>query len=502
MIRTITFPNIVNIFSFFRSQKREFPQFSTKTKLRDESESVPILKRCDTESYEVYKIRWYILMLFSVLCCNQRIVSDSFAPIAGTMRRVIPDWTNTNTLMVANLGCIAFIVFIGPVCCLLEQTGLRTTCLIASGLMTIGTILRAFFFGRGYLLSTAYICAVLNGFACAVIESAPGALSATWFSSNERMTATATSQIVTELGEGVVFLLSKYMVSDKSLDNSLDTLLSNNTYGDYNMSMSSDELERGQYLIQNYLSLQTAISSIIFIALLVYFPSKPKSAPTLTASLYISNKENAIDLNGLISNKSIIMCIIGYAISTGTQSAWFSILTVNFESLGVNDTESGKIGIVVFFIGVIPALAVSLLMDHVKRKIKAALFFVLSMAFVAYGWLILLVNNGMDFSMRQLYTSVICAGSSFLMLTPLFFEYTTELAYPVPEGFVGGFLSICHNTVSILFYLAFVIGDLDHVWMQYFVCASTFLVIPLLLVTKEEYKRSEVDEMEISSDKN
>ena len=74
--------------------------------------------------------------------------------------------------------------------------------------------------------------------------------------------------------------------------------------------------------------------------------------------------------------------------------------------------------------------------------------------------------------MWQLYASTI-AGSSFCFtLAPLFFEYTAELAYPVPEGLIGGFLTCGNNVVGGLFLSAFFIHGIGTIWMNYVIVAS------------------------------
>ena len=72
----------------------------------------------------------------------------------------------------------------------------------------------------------------------------------------------------------------------------------------------------------------------------------------------------------------------------------------------------------------------------------------------------------------QLYVATI-AGSSFCFtLAPLFFKYTAELAYPVPEGVIGGFLTCFNNVVGGLFLSAFFIPGIGTIWMNYVIVAS------------------------------
>lgn len=46
---------------------------------------------------------------------------------------------------------------------------------------------------------------------------------------------------------------------------------------------------------------------------------------------------------------------------------------------------------------------------------------------------------------------------------PIFFEFTVELVYPVPEGIVGGFLTCVYNTVGMSFLFLFYIPSLGKI---------------------------------------
>jgi hypothetical protein len=91
---------------------------------------------------------------------------------------------------------------------------------------------------------------------------------------------------------------------------------------------------------------------------------------------------------------------------------------------------------------------------------------------------------------------VIGAGAFSFACSPLFFEFTVELAYPVSEGLVGAFLTAANNFVGFLFLCAFFDGYLatHTVWMNYVMLASSIIAIPMTLLTKENYRRLDVDE--------
>ena len=60
----------------------------------------------------------------------------------------------------------------------------------------------------------------------------------------------------------------------------------------------------------------------------------------------------------------------------------------------------------------------------------------------------------------QLYISTILASSLTYSASPIFFEFSVEIAYPVPEGVVGGFLTLVYNTFGMTFLFLFYVPAL------------------------------------------
>lgn len=59
-----------------------------------------------------------------------------------------------------------------------------------------------------------------------------------------------------------------------------------------------------------------------------------------------------------------------------------------------------------------------------------------------------------------MYVSTILASSLTYSTSPIFFELTAELAYPVPEGLVGGFLTCFYNAVGMIFLFIFYVPEI------------------------------------------
>merc|ERR1712157_518408 len=114
---------------------------------------------------------------------------------------------------------IMFCIFCIPMCWILEKMGLRTAVILSSGLMTLGSALRVVHTDKlvGLDLALAHIGSILIGISCVVFMAAPTALSAAWFPSGERTTATAIAQFANSFGNCISFILGPLMVPDTDI---------------------------------------------------------------------------------------------------------------------------------------------------------------------------------------------------------------------------------------------------------------------------------------------
>ena len=97
---------------------------------------------------------------------------------------------------------------------------------------------------------------------------------------------------------------------------------------------------------------------------------------------------------------------------------------------------------------IVIGIAVGQFTDHIRKHIKVTLIFMLLFSTGAYVWLTLLILKVIPYSLIQLYASTICGSGCITAIMTLFFEYTVEMSYPVPEGIVGGLLTGGNNVVS------------------------------------------------------
>ena len=290
------------------------------------------------------------------------------------------------------------------------------------------------------------------------------------------------------VGGGMSYLVGPYLVPDDFI-NATKTI-----NGFHNSSNAETSVVEVRYRIWWYMVEQAIVSVVLFISVVLYFPSKPNFPPSVSASASDAKKVEIIrSVKNMLLDKDIVLCIVGFTISTGVQCAWQGVMTLSFEPLGISDKECGNIGALLSFVSIIPALLIPMVMDKIRKQFKVALIAVLTVSTGCYIWLTLIIVKVIPFNWIQLYVSTIIAGSSLSVLMPLYFEYAAEISYPVSEGVIGSLLSTMFNVSALIFFSLFFIKNIGSMWMNYLVCASSAFAILLLMFTKGQYKRSELE---------
>ena len=174
-------------------------------------------------------------------------------------------------------------------------------------------------------------------------------LSATWFPPNQRTTATAIQVTSNFCGVSVAFVLGPQLVSDSA-------------------SVSVDTIKTQ---ILHYMWIQTAFAAVIFIATLIYFPSRPPNAPFRSAN---TQRESFVSgLKQLMRHRQFWLIAFAYGIMTGTYSGWGSYLEPNLQSFldqSKAQDESGWLGFYGTIAGCVGAIGLGMFADTFAGKMK------------------------------------------------------------------------------------------------------------------------------------
>jgi len=230
------------------------------------------------------------------------------------------------------------------------------------------------------------------------------------------------------------------------------------------------------------------LSSIVF-----YFPSKPPTPSSASASTPRIDYKNGIKT--LIKNKNAWLATLAYAIPNGLGSAWSATSTIVLNDIGLDDTEAGYLGLAGTIGSAGTALMAAFLADlRFRRKMRAIVALLSTLSAVMALWMALIVNQYLPLIRWQLWLTFVTSASSTFAAAPLLFEYSSELTFPVPEGVVGAYMSVLNNVFCFILLCIFFLPFKSFAWMTYALVAAYATPVPLVLATKDTYRRANVDE--------
>lgn len=449
----------------------------------------------------VYTRRWYVLGLFGLLACHQCIVWNTFGPIESGAQFAY-NWSNSTIPMFANWGTIMFCISVVPLSKLVEYD-LRTTVILVSGLVALGTVLRCCRLitqNPTVFLVSCHMCSILNGISGVTIMAAPPLISSQWFPTNERTTATSINLACNMLGNGLSMLLGPALVhvSSNSSGNATASSIHFTSYqvGAANTT-NGTTVEQVRHEIDLYMYSHAGVAVTLFALFCIYFPSKPPHPPAPSSA--IARTEFWLGIKTLLGNKNVLFACFAYSISQGVMGSWLGVMVNNFRPLGITDQQIGLMGLFSVISQCICSIGIGFFTDRLKYYMKTILLLLLVLATVCFVWLMLMCLKILPHTIECLYAAVILATSINFCCCPLFFEMTVEMAYPVNESLVGGFMTGVYNFVGILFLFIFFIPNIGFVWINYVLVGSTALAIPAVVMIKETYNRTNVDEVALNT---
>ena len=90
--------------------------------LRSEDRRYRSLGSVHQNKCKIYKRRWYILTIFSIVAALNNLIWNTWGPIQGTSQ-VVFGWDNTTITLLADWGPISFVVAVVPMCWLMDMKG-------------------------------------------------------------------------------------------------------------------------------------------------------------------------------------------------------------------------------------------------------------------------------------------------------------------------------------------------------------------------------------------
>lgn len=180
------------------------------------------------------------------------------------------------------------------------------------------------------------------------------------------------------------------------------------------------------------------------------------------------------------------MIVTAYTISQGLQEGFLPVLNINLTPLGIPEDQVGLIG----FWASITSCGGAFITGHFSERLmgyyKSSLLVLLGGATLCFIWMGLIVMKIIPYSIVQLYVSILIGMALNFSCTPLFLELGGEIAYPVGEGVVAGFMTFWWTVIGVVFLLIFFIKNIG---MYNFPISDTYFRFVLRINVLSTYTR-------------
>uniref|UniRef100_A0A8C6U859 Solute carrier family 49 member 4 n=1 Tax=Neogobius melanostomus TaxID=47308 RepID=A0A8C6U859_9GOBI len=394
----------------------------------------------------VYRRRWIVLTLFSLLALMQGMVWNFWGPIQNSAVHAY-GFSKSDIAVLVLWGPVGFIPWLFFMW-LMDKKGLRASLLLSAFFMLLGSVLRSVplkeeTLRRWFIHGGQF----LNGLAGPTIMSAGPYLSTTWFAPDQRATATAVASLFGYLGAAMSFVVGPMVVPAPN----------NTQHATFWMAgTGSDTTIKDR--IQLVLYAELGAIAVLFVAVLLYFPSRPPLPPSVAAASQRLSYRSSICR--LLSNIRFLMIALAYAVPTGVIAGWAGVLDMVLTPAKVSQVDAGWIGFWSTIGGCVFGIAMARFADSIRGMLKMILVLMLAGASLASTWFTLTCLSQythLPSTAAILYTSCILIGIFINSSVPIFFELFIETVYPVPEGITCGVVTFLGNLVTglLLFFLTF-----------------------------------------------
>jgi MFS family permease len=393
------------------------------------------------KSFEVYRYRWVVLVVFMGVIAVNQLAWITFAPITG----VAAKYYGVSDLSIGLLSMSFMIVYIFvsiPASWVIDTHGFR----IAVG---IGAVLTGVFGLTRGLAAENYTLVLISQIGIAIgqpfILNALTKVAARWYPIQERATASGLGSLAMYLGIVLGMMLTPLLVLRANINSML--------------------------LVYGIAGL---IAGAMFLIFAREHPPTPASPP--------GQEERSLVFDGLkqmIRMRDFILLMVIFFIGLGVFNSVTTWIEDILRPRGFSILQAGVVGGLMVIGGILGAVVLPTLSDHYRRRVP---FLIFAVAAATLG----LVGIAFTANYTVLLISAFVMGFFLLSAGPIGFQYGAEITFPAPEGTSNGMLLLMGQISGILFILgmdAFKNPDTGSMSASLLVLAG-LMVIGLLLSTR------------------
>ncbi|KAJ2940731.1 hypothetical protein O0L34_g14842 [Tuta absoluta] len=235
--------------------------------------------------------------------------------------------------------------------------------------------------------------------------------------------------------------------------------------------------------------LVAGFTSVLFVLILLFFKSNPKTPPSAAAELGDSLDSNFLQsIKNLLKNRNYVLLLISYGINVGVFYAISTLLNQVILTYypGAN-MDAGRIGLAIVVAGMAGSVCCGLILDKTHR-FKETTLVVYTASVVGMVIFTFTLNCGY---IGVVYLSSILLGFFMTGYLPVGFEFASEVTYPEPEGTTSGILNAVVQVFGICLTLLYeyMLGAIKDRWANVVLCVLLAVGTVITALIKSDLRR-------------
>jgi len=275
----------------------------------------------------------------------------------------------------------------------------------------------------------------LAGLGQPIFTNLPARLAGDWFSLKQRDLGTTLAAMANPVGIALGQVLPTLFVTDPS----------------------------GSGMPRNLL-VQLFIAGVVFLLILFFYRSRPKSPPSRTAANRLRTEDQSLrtriremrgDVSQLLANPDFRWLLLGFGLGLGLFNALTTLIEQLIQPCGYDSDDAGLFGALIIGCGLLGVEIIGPYMDfsHQYNRILKSLFFCALISTIFFCF-VLRPNFYLPLSI-----GFGCMGFFMLPILPVVFECGVECTHPIDEELSSGMLMLVGNyaSVPLVFFLGYLI---------------------------------------------
>lgn len=391
------------------------------------------------KTFQVYRYRWVVLIVFMLINVTIQMLWISYAPVTGPAAK----FYRVSDLQIGILSMwfmIAYIPLSMPVSWVIDTYGFRPAVSIGVVLMSIFGITRGLA-GANY----SFVLASTIGIAIAqpFLLNAWTKVPANWFSIEERATAVGMVTLSALVGTALGMLLTPIFILQ--------------------MPIPTVQLIYGGL---------AALSALLFLVFAREKPATPPCPPGMEVrSLMLDGLKHALTVGAFWLY--LLIEFIGLGIFNGLTT-WVEAI---IRPRGFTPTDAGTVGALMLVGGLLGAVIIPPFSD---RQHKRQRYLLLGISLAIPG----LVGLTFATTIWLLFISAFSLGFFLISTGPIGMQYAAEITQPTPEGTSNGLIQLFGQAAVVFVYIMEAMKSPDGSFTPALMLTLGLMVICVLVITQ------------------